>query len=63
MKASLVGCTTTVAALTAIVVAITLALGENRTYPQSATGASMQTGWGCGQGCGGVRAACARQLR
>ena len=43
MKASLVGCTTTVAALTAIVVAATFALGENRSCAQSATGASMQT--------------------
>ena len=43
MKASLVGCATTVAALTAIVVAATFALGENRTCAQSATGASIQT--------------------
>jgi hypothetical protein len=43
VKASLVGCATTVAALTAIVVAATFALGENRTCAQSATGASMHT--------------------
>ena len=43
MKASLVGCATTVAALTAIVAAATFALGENRTCAQSATGASIQT--------------------
>jgi hypothetical protein len=43
VKASLVGCATTVAALTAIVVAATFALGGNRTCAQSATGASIQT--------------------
>lgn len=43
MKASLVGCATTVAALTAIVVAATFALGGNRTCAQSATGESIQT--------------------
>jgi hypothetical protein len=43
LKASLVGCATTVAALAAIVVAATVAPGENRTYLQFATGASVET--------------------
>ena len=42
-KASLLGRAARVAALAAILVAATVALGENRTYAQSATGASMQT--------------------
>ena len=36
MKASLVGCAVAVAALTAILAAAALALGENRTYAQPA---------------------------
>ena len=43
MKVSLVGCAVAIAALIAILVAATVALGENRSYTQSASGASMQT--------------------
>ena len=43
VKASLVSRAVKVAALAAILVAATVALGENRTYAQFATGASMET--------------------
>jgi hypothetical protein len=43
VKVSLVGCAVAIAALIAILVAATVALGENRSYTQSASGASMQT--------------------